>query len=104
MAEAKAKDCERNGPIASAAPGAIAPGAQNGSAARAQLWVLSAGRNAAAAAFGCTDYSTRAYSYLHARVAGLNELAWGALFFLLAALIGVVKSRLRVAWSRRKVE
>ncbi len=50
------------------------------------------------------DYSTRAYSYLHERVAGLTQLAWGALFFLLAALISVLKAGMRMTWSRRKLE
>ena len=58
---------------------------------------------AATAAVGCVDYFGRAYSYLHHRVAGLNELAWGALFFLLAALISLLKSGLSPAWLRRKL-
>jgi hypothetical protein len=57
---------------------------------------------AAAAAVGCTDYSSRLYAFLHDRVAGLNELAWGTLFFLLAAFISLLKSGLRPAWPRRK--
>jgi hypothetical protein len=58
---------------------------------------------AAAAAVGCVDYSGRVYVYLHDRVPGLSKLAWGALFFLLAALISLLKSGLRPAWLRRKL-
>jgi hypothetical protein len=59
--------------------------------------------SAAAAAIGCSTISLRAYEHLHDRVAGLRELAWGALFFLLAALISVIKSPLRLAWLRRRL-
>ena len=69
--------------------------------ATGDVWTYAGG--AAAAAVGCADYSGRAYGYLHHRVAGLNELAWALFFFLLAALISLLKSGLRPAWLRRKL-
>ncbi len=65
------------------------------------LWTYAAA--AAAASVGCAEYAAHAYSYLHDRVAGLNELAWGALFFLIAVFISLMKTGLRAALLRRKL-
>ncbi|REK19116.1 MAG: hypothetical protein DWQ37_01615 [Planctomycetota bacterium] len=48
------------------------------------------------------DYSSRAYAYLLERIAGLPELTFGVVFFLLAALISMFKAGLRPAWLRRR--
>jgi hypothetical protein len=63
------------------------------------LWTYAGA--AAAAMVGCLEYATHAYSYLHERVGGLNELAWGAVFFLIAVFISLLKAGMRIAWSRK---
>jgi hypothetical protein len=57
---------------------------------------------AAAAAVGCMDYSTRVYAFLSQHVPGINALAAGTLFFLIAAFISLLKAGLLRAWSATK--
>lgn len=55
-----------------------------------------------AVAVGCLGYSVRLYVYLGQRVIGLNQLAFGGLFFLLAALISLIKAGLGPTALRRR--
>ncbi len=57
---------------------------------------------AVAAGFGGSAYLVRLYAFLSRHVAGINALVLGALTFLIAALISLVKAGVRPVWMRRK--
>ena len=52
---------------------------------------------------GFAAYAGRAYLYMLRRVLGLNQIVLGALFFLLAAVISLIKSGLRLRWLSRRL-
>ncbi len=54
----------------------------------------------ASAVVGSAVYLGRMYTLLQHRVAGLNELTWGLLFFLVAAVVSTLKSGLWPSWTR----